>query len=169
MGESLAVTNKPGANGAVGLKELLSGNADGYTVALAVKSLFAITPLVVDDPDAVVIEDLPHHLDADAGTVCAGRPRRFALQTLEDLLGTPALNYGTAGVGTGSQLSAGAAVRARRDRRRRRPLRRRRPAITALLGKEVEAVSASFAETMPHIEAGSCGRSPMFSEERSPS
>jgi tripartite-type tricarboxylate transporter receptor subunit TctC len=168
LGESLAVTNKPGANGAVGLKELLAGDADGYTIALAVKSLFAITPLAVDDPDAVVIDDfrIIATLTNEAYVLVVHADSPY--QTLDDLLAAPSLNYATPGVGTGSQLSAqllftGAGIDATDI-----PFDGGASAVTALLGKEVDAVSASLAETMPQIDAGELRPIAVFSEERSP-
>lgn len=168
LGESLAVSNNPGANGAVGLKELLSGDADGYTIALAVKSLFAITPLVVDDPDAVVIEDFRIISTLTQEPYVLVVHAESAYQTLEDLLAATSLNFGTAGVGTGSQLSAALLFDAAGVEATDVPFDGGATAVTALLGQEVDAVSASFAETMPHIEAGTLRPLVMFSEERSP-
>ncbi|MFB9661485.1 Bug family tripartite tricarboxylate transporter substrate binding protein [Glycomyces mayteni] len=168
LGQSLAVTNKPGANGAVGLKELLSGKADGYSIALAVKSLFAITPLAVEDPDAVVIDDLRiiTTLTNEAYVLVVHADSPY--QTLEDLLAADSVNYATTGVGTGSQLSAqllftGAGIDATDV-----PFDGGASAVTALLGQEVDAVSASLAETMPQVEAGELRPIAVFSEERSP-
>jgi tripartite-type tricarboxylate transporter receptor subunit TctC len=168
LGQSLAVSNKPGANGAVGLKELLAGDADGYTIALAVKSLFAITPLAVEDPDAVVIDDfrIIATLTQEAYVLVVHADSPY--QTLDDLLAASSVNYATTGVGTGSQLSAqalfvGAGIDATDV-----PFDGGAPAVTALLGQEVDAVSASLAETMPHIDAGDLRAVAVFSEERSP-
>ncbi|WP_158630344.1 Bug family tripartite tricarboxylate transporter substrate binding protein [Glycomyces terrestris] len=168
LGQSLAVSNKPGANGAVGLKELLAGDADGYTIALAVKSLFAITPLAVDDPDAVVIDDfrIIATLTQEAYVLVVHADSPY--QTLDDLLAAGSVDYATTGVGTGSQLSAqllftGAGIDATDV-----PFDGGAPAVTALLGQQVDAVSASLAETMPQIEAGELRAVAVFSEERSP-
>jgi tripartite-type tricarboxylate transporter receptor subunit TctC len=168
LGESIAVSNKPGANGAVGLKELLAGDADGYTISLAVKSLFAITPLAVDDPDAVVIEDfrIITTLTQEAYVLVVHADSPY--QTLADLLAADSVNYATTGVGTGSQLSAqllftGAGIDATDV-----PFDGGAPAVTALLGQQVDAVSASLAETMPQIDAGELRAVAVFSEERSP-
>lgn len=168
LGESLPVTNKPGANGAVGLKELLAGKADGYTIALAVKSLFAITPLVVDDPDAVVIEDLRiiATLTNEAYVLVVHADSPY--QDLASLLDAETVNYATTGVGTGSQLSAGLLFGLAGTDAVDVPFDGGAPAITALLGKDVDAVSASLAETMPQIDAGELRPLAVFSEERSP-
>lgn len=167
LGESLAVTNKPGANGAVGLKELLAGKADGYTISLAVKSLFAITPLVVDDPEAVVITDLRivTTLTNEGYVLVVHADSPY--NTLADLLAAPHVNYATTGVGTGSQLSAGLLFGVAGVDATDVPYDGGAPAVTALLGKEVDAVSASLAETMPQIEAGELRPLTWFSEERS--
>ncbi|SDD76026.1 Bug family tripartite tricarboxylate transporter substrate binding protein [Glycomyces harbinensis] len=168
LGQSIALTNKPGANGAVGLKELLSGDADGYSIALAVKSLFAITPLVVDDPDAVSIDDfrIIATLTNEAYVLVVHADSPY--QSLEDLVAAPSLNYGTAGVGTGGQLSLALLFGLAGTEATDVPFDGGAPAVTALLGQEIDAVSGSLAETMPQIEAGALRPLTVFSEERSP-
>lgn len=168
LGQSIALANKPGANGAVGLKELLSGDADGYTLALGVKSLFAITPLVVDDSEAVTVDDLAIVATMTNEAYVLVVHAESPYQTAEDLLAAPALHYGTAGVGTGAQLSlellfGGAGTEATDV-----PFDGGAPAVTALLGQEVDAVSGSLAETMPQIDVGELRPLAVFSEERSP-
>jgi tripartite-type tricarboxylate transporter receptor subunit TctC len=167
LGQSLPVTNKPGANGAVGLKELLAGKSDGYTIALAVKSLFAIGPLVVDDPDAVVIEDLRiiTTLTNEGYVLVVHADSPY--QTLEELLAADQVNFGTTGVGTGSQLSAGLLFGIAGVNATDVPFDGGGPTVTALLGKDIEAASLSLAETMPHIAAGDMRPLCVFSEERS--
>jgi tripartite-type tricarboxylate transporter receptor subunit TctC len=167
LGESLPVTNKPGANGAVGLKELLAGKPDGYTIALAVKSLFAIGPLVVDDPDAVTIDQLRiiTTLTNEGYVLVVHADSPY--QTLEDLLAADSVKYGTTGVGTGSQLSAGLLFGIAGVDAKDVPFDGGGPTVTALLGKDIDAASLSLAETMPHIEAGDMRPLCVFSEERS--
>ena len=45
LGKPLVVVNKPGANGAVGGKEVLGAAADGYKTVVLFKSLLSIGPL----------------------------------------------------------------------------------------------------------------------------
>lgn len=167
LGESFAVTNKPGANGAVGLKELLAGKADGYTISLAVKSLFAITPLVVDDPEAVVITDLRVITTLTNEGYVLVVHSSSPYNTLADLLAASHVNYGTTGVGTGSQLSAGLLFGLAGVDATDVPFDGGAPTVTALLGQDVDAASVSLAESMPHIEAGDLRPLAWFSEERS--
>lgn len=167
LGQALPVTNKPGANGAVGLKELLAGESDGYTISLAVKSLFAIGPLVVDDPDAVVIEDLRiiTTLTNEGYVLVVHADSPY--QTVADLLAADSVNFGTTGVGTGSQLSAGLLFGAAGVEATDVPFDGGGPTVTALLGQQVDVASLSLAETMPHIESGDMRPLCVFSEERS--
>lgn len=168
LGQSIVIVNKPGANGAVGGKEVLASAPDGYNLALAVKSLFAITPLVVQDPTAIQpdkMEIVATLVQEDYVLVVnASSP----YQTLEDLVKAPSVKYATAGVGTGGQLSQallfkGAGTKAATDV----PFDGGAPAVTALLGKQVDAMSGSLAETMEHIKAGKLRPLAVFSTERS--
>lgn len=167
LGESITLTNKAGANGAVGLKDLLAADADGYTLALGVKSLFAITPLVVDDSDAVSIDDFTiiATLNNEAYVLVVHADSSY--ESIDDLLEATSLNYGTAGVGTGAQLSQALLFGAAKIDATDVPFDGGAPAVTALLGKEVDTVSASLAETVPHIDDGKLRPLVVFSKERS--
>jgi tripartite-type tricarboxylate transporter receptor subunit TctC len=167
LGRSIVITNKPGANGAVGGKEVLASPADGYNLALAVKSLFAITPLVVKDPTAIqpdkmtivstlVREDYVLVVNAES-----------AYKTLDELVKAPSIKYGTAGVGTGGQLSMALLFKAANTNATDVPFDGGAPAIAALLGRQVDAVSGSLAETMEQIKAGKLRPLAVFSTQRS--
>ncbi|MEU5882394.1 tripartite tricarboxylate transporter substrate binding protein [Spirillospora sp. NPDC047279] len=168
LGESVVITNKPGANGAVGNKEVLASPPDGYNISLSVKSLFAITPLAVKDATAIQpdkMEVVATLTEEDYVLVVnSASPHR----TLDDLLKAPSIKYGTAGVGTGGQLSQALLFKAANANARDVPFDGGAPAVTALLGKQVDAVSGSLAETMEQIKAGKLRALAIFSAQRSP-
>jgi tripartite-type tricarboxylate transporter receptor subunit TctC len=167
LGKSVVITNKPGANGAVGGKEVLASQPDGYNLALAVKSLFTITPLAVKDPSAIqpdkmeIISTLTQ--EDYVLVVNASSPYK----SLEDLLKAPSVKYGTAGVGTGGQLSQALLFNSAKVKATDVPFDGGAPAVTALLGKQVDAVSGALAETMEQIKAGKLRPLAIFSAERS--
>ncbi|NKX51453.1 tripartite tricarboxylate transporter substrate binding protein, partial [Arthrobacter deserti] len=49
LGVAMPVVNKPGANGALALKEVQGKPADGYELATLNASLITITPLAVSE------------------------------------------------------------------------------------------------------------------------
>jgi tripartite-type tricarboxylate transporter receptor subunit TctC len=58
LGRAVVVVNQPGANGAVGGKQVISGPPDGYTLVTLAGSLFALTPLLVKDPDTLSLDEM---------------------------------------------------------------------------------------------------------------
>ncbi|GAB3807528.1 tripartite tricarboxylate transporter substrate binding protein [Micromonospora zhanjiangensis] len=167
LGQSIVITNKAGANGAVGDKEVLATSPDGYNLALAVKSLFAITPLAVKDPTAIKIDSMEIVATLNQEDYVLVVNGNSPYKTLPDLLKAPTIRYATAGVGTGAQLSQALLFKAANVKATDVPFDGGAPATTALLGNQVEALSASLAETMPQIKAGKLRPLAVFSEKRS--
>jgi tripartite-type tricarboxylate transporter receptor subunit TctC len=168
LGESVAITNKPGANGAVGNKEVLASTPDGYNLSLAVKSLFAITPLAVKDATAIQPDKMEVVATLTREDYVLVVNAESPYKTLEDLLKASSVKYGTAGVGTGAQLSQALLFKAAGVKAADVPFDGGAPAVAALLGKQVDAASGSLAETMQQIKAGKLRALAVFSEQRSP-
>jgi tripartite-type tricarboxylate transporter receptor subunit TctC len=167
LGQSFAVTNKPGANGAVGGKEVLATPPDGYNLALLVKSLFAITPLAVKDDTAIQLDktEIVATLTTEDYVLVVNAASPF--KTLEDVLAAPSIRYATSGVGTGAQLSQALLFKSANVQATDVPFDGGAPALTALLGAQVDTLSGSLSETMPQIKAGKLRPIAMFSENRS--
>ncbi|GLZ34722.1 ABC transporter substrate-binding protein [Lentzea sp. NBRC 105346] len=165
--QSVPVANKPGANGAVGGKEVLASAPDGYNIGLLVQSLFAITPLAVKDETAIQLDRLT--IVATLTTedyvlvVNANSPHK----TLEDLLKAPKVSYGTTGVGTGAQLSQALLFKSAGANAVDVPFDGGAPAVTAVLGEQVDAISAAPSEIMQHVKAGKLRPLATFSTKRS--
>ncbi len=115
LGVPVTVENKPGANGALAAQELAGAHADGHTLMVFNGSLAYITPLAVSPRRGRRhrrLRDRHRHLPGRLRPRDRARPPASApSQDLVDA-GRP-ITFGTTGVGTGSQLVPGAAVRAR--------------------------------------------------------
>ncbi|WP_309076526.1 tripartite tricarboxylate transporter substrate-binding protein, partial [Paenarthrobacter sp.] len=101
LGQSVVVENKPGANTAVGTKEVLNSKADGYSTVLAAESLFAITPLFVEDPDALSMDDMTVVAPVSEEEYILVVNKDSGVKTLADLLAKDNIKYATSGAGTG--------------------------------------------------------------------
>lgn len=168
LGESVPVVNKAGANGAVGGKEVLGMDPDGHNIVMLFQSLMAITPLATTDSDPITFDQM----DVLTGLtvedyVLVVNSAESDYADLQELLSTPGLSYGTAGVGTGGQLSQALLLNVSGVEYNDVPFEGGAPAVTALLGGQVDAISVQVAEAMPHIEAGDFTPMATFNEERS--
>lgn len=168
LGQSVTPVNRPGANGAVGGKEGLNKKADGYTVTMLFQSLLAITPLAVDDNNPIEFEDMDVLTPLTfEDYVLVVNANDTDAETLDELLEQDNLSFGTAGVGTGGQFSQAILLSMAETDYRDVPLDGGGPAVTALLGSQVDAVTVQVAEAAPYIEEGSFRALAVFNEERS--
>ncbi|WP_313820858.1 tripartite tricarboxylate transporter substrate binding protein [Citricoccus sp.] len=166
LGQPVNVVNQPGANGAVATKEVAGKEADGHELVLLNASLITITPLAVSEEEAVDLENLDviKGLSQDDYVLVASEESGF--ETLEDIQAAEDLAYGTTGVGTGSQLAqvilfAEAGVDGTEV-----PFDSGSPALTAVMGDQVQVATIQLGEAKPQIDAGTVTPILTFSAER---
>jgi tripartite-type tricarboxylate transporter receptor subunit TctC len=168
LGKNIPVVNKPGANGAVGGKEVLASNPDGYKLVVLFKSLMSITPLAVTDPDAIKYEQMTMIAPLTIEDYVLVVPADSPYKTVQDLVAAGKLNYGTTGAGTGSHLSQALLFGQARVQGTDVGFDGGAPTIAALLGKQVDTAAIQIAEAAPQIDAGKLRPLVVFSENRIP-
>src|SRR5690349_18823445 len=152
--QSITVLNKPGANGAVAAKELAGAKNDGYTLMVFNGSLAYITPLAVPPDQAVDINNYEVVTGVSQDDYVLVADPKTGFKTVQDIVAAKRpIKYATTGVGTGSQLSqellfAQAAVQATAV-----PFNGGQPALTAVLGGQVDVASVQLGEAKAQIEA----------------
>jgi tripartite-type tricarboxylate transporter receptor subunit TctC len=167
LGQPIPVVNKPGANGALATKEVGGKPADGQELVLLNASLITITPLAVSADEAVNIDDLDviAGLSQDDYVLVASSQSGF--KTFKDVTDAGRnVTFGTTGVGTGSQLAQTVLFKQASVQGTDIPFDSGKPALTAVLGNQVELATIQLGEAMPQIEAGKVTPLLVFSEER---
>ncbi|MEV4953547.1 Bug family tripartite tricarboxylate transporter substrate binding protein [Paenarthrobacter nitroguajacolicus] len=167
LGQPMPVVNKPGANGALATKEVAGKPADGQELILLTASLITITPLAVSADEAVNIDDLDiiAGLSQDDYVLVASTQSGFkAFKDVADAGRN--VTFGTTGVGTGSQLAQTVLFKQAEVQGTDIPFDSGKPALTAVLGNQVELATIQLGEAMPQIEAGKVTPLLVFSEER---
>jgi tripartite-type tricarboxylate transporter receptor subunit TctC len=167
LGVAVPVVNKPGANGALATQEVAAMEPDGQNLVLLNASLITITPLAVSEGEAVSLDELDvlKGLSQDDYVLVASADSGF--ENLDDVKNSSKkLTFGTTGVGTGSQLSqailfaqadiTGTAV----------PFDSGSPALTAVMGNQVQLATIQLGEAKPQIDAGTVKPIVVFSDER---
>ncbi|KAA5828320.1 tripartite tricarboxylate transporter substrate binding protein [Saccharopolyspora hirsuta] len=168
LGVAMPVVNTPGANGALAAKELSGKQPDGQHVLVLNASLTSITPLAVAPEEAVDIDDFEVITGVSRDDYVLVANAASGLRSVPDLVGAGRdLKFATTGVGTGSQLSqellfkqagiAGTAV----------PFDGGSPAVTAVLGNQVDVAAVQLGEAIGQIEAGQLTPIVTFSAQRS--
>lgn len=167
LGKPMPVVNKPGANGALATKEVAGKPADGHELVLLNASLITITPLAVSPDEAVNIDDLDviAGLSQDDYVLVASPGSGFT--SFEDVTAAGRnITFGTTGVGTGSQLAQTVLFKQADVKGTDIPFDSGKPALTAVLGNQVELATVQLGEAMPQIEAGKVAPLLVFSEDR---
>lgn len=152
--QPITVLNKPGANGAVAAKELAGAKNDGHTLMVFNGSLAYITPLAVAKDQAVDINNYEVVTGTSQDDYVLVASPKTGFKTVQDIIAAKRpIKYASTGVGTGSQLSqellfAQAGVQATAV-----PFNGGQPALTAVLGGQVDVASVQLGEAKAQIEA----------------
>ena len=145
LGQPVVVENKPGASGSIGSTAVYSAPADGTTLLLGITDSNSIYPHVsqtrYDSTKFVPVAPL-----GQSAYVLLGRSDLPAdnLQELLALMKKEKLSYASAGVGGAPHMMAVAFARAARvDNLLHVPFVGMAPALTALMGKQVDFMLVS--------------------------
>lgn len=166
--QSIGVVNKTGGAGAVGLSEIMAARPDGYkigmgTVEIAMLPHMGVVRFSIDDFTPIA------RLNAEpsAITVNVDSP----IKTFDDFLAEAKANpgkirIGNSGTGAIWHLAASALEDKAGVTFNHIPYDGANPAVTALLGGHIEAVTVSPAEVVSHVRAGKLRILAVMNDER---
>ncbi|MGF7177255.1 Bug family tripartite tricarboxylate transporter substrate binding protein [Azospirillum doebereinerae] len=168
--QSMGVVNKTGGAGAVGLTEIMAARADGYkigmgTVEITMLPHMGIARFTADDFTPIA------RLNAEPSAITVNADSPF--KTYEDFIANAKANPGKVRIGnSGTGAIWHLAAAALQDKTgltfNHIPYDGANPAVTALLGNHIEAVSVSPAEVVNHVAAGKLRILAVLADERSP-
>jgi tripartite-type tricarboxylate transporter receptor subunit TctC len=164
--QSLIVMNKPGASGAIGWADVLNGKPDGYKMVLLATDLMTqpnIGYTKITYEDFTPIARLNY--DPAAITVRADAP----WNTAEEFVAAAKkgdFRIGNGGNGSTWHLAAAAIEDKTGARFNHIPYAGAAPAILALLGGHLDAITVSAAETYAHVAAGKLKTLAVMSDQR---
>ncbi|CAM4239005.1 Bug family tripartite tricarboxylate transporter substrate binding protein [Bordetella muralis] len=164
--QPVVIDNRSGAGGNLGAQAVIKAKPDGYTLLFWGDGVLT-NPLLYADPPFDAIRDI-------AGvTLVATTPQvlvsntQSPVKTMSDVIhSTQPLNYGTAGNGTPGHLAAELMRREGADQLAHIPYRGGGPALTDLLGNQIQLVSTGLPATLPFIRSGKVHPIAVTSKER---
>ncbi len=169
-GQPVLVENRAGAGGNLGAEAVFRSPPDGLTLLFmpgpfVQKSLY---PKLNYDPEELV----PLSAAAQANNVLVVNPKVPA-QTLPELIAyakanPDKLNYGSQGVGTIAHLTGEMFKDMASVKIVHVPYKGSAPALTDLLGGQVDMIFLNFSSALPHIHSGKLRALAISSEKRSP-
>jgi len=158
LGQPIVVENKGGAGGTIGIGEVVRAAADGYTI-LANSSAQAIAPWIVPN--------FPYDLTKDlSGALMIGQNANVMIvspskgwKTVQDFIAAAkakpgSMNYGSAGVGTATHISAERFRVAAGIEATHVPYKGGAEALTDVLGGRVDFYFCPISTALPLIRDG---------------
>src|SRR5690349_7247711 len=154
LGSSFPVINREGANGALAAAEVAKAKPDGSTIAIQNASLFTITPLAVNPDEVTKIDDFDVVYGVSRDDYVLVTNPASGYKTLKDLQNAHSVvRYGTTGVGTGAQLAAALLFKTANVEAQAVPFDGGAPALTALLGNQIDVASLQIGEAIENIKS----------------
>ncbi len=172
LGQAIAIENKPGAGGQIGFTALAKARPDGYTIGfLSVPSILLIRMLRPDVTykmsDFTPIANV--QLDPVLLAVKPDSPFKTMKEFIEYAKQNPGkLNVAGDGPQTNNHLQAVIMEKQLGIKVNFVSYNGSGPAITALLGGQVDAGVPSLSPAVPHVEAGRLRALALFDTERFP-
>lgn len=161
LGQPVVIENKPGAGGGIGMAVAAKARPDGYTVLMALSSL-----TVIPEADALVgrapmfaLADLRpiarFTADPTVLAVRADAPWKSVQDFVDDARKRPgAINYGSSGNYGTMHVPMEVLAQAAGLKMTHIPFTGAGPAVVALLGGQIDAVSTGPATVLQHLKAG---------------
>ena len=174
LGQPFVIENKAGAGGNIGADAVAKAPADGYTLmitSIGMATNGALYNKLSYDP----IKDFaPVSLLAVVPNILVAGPKQSDVKSVKDLIAKAKQNpdkltYASAGNGTSIHLAGASFTSLTGVKMLHVPYRGSGPAVTDLLGGQVDFMFDSITSARPHIEAGKLRAIAITTKTRSPS
>ena len=172
LGQNVLVDNRTGASGAIGIEHVARAPADGYTVLLGAQGPVAIVPVLNRKVPFDPVRDLAPITLVAAGpfalVVHPTVPARHLKELVALAKATPrALNFGSSGTGASPHLAMELLQAMSGMQWVHVPYKGVGPALTDLIGGQIEAMMADVHLVAPHARSGRLRVIAVTSTERS--
>jgi tripartite-type tricarboxylate transporter receptor subunit TctC len=173
MGKTLVVENKPGAGGNLAADNVAKAKPDGHTLLFAMSGNVALAPVMRGDklpyktPDDFVMigsaVEAPHGLFVAAGSKYQTAKEFFAAAR------TQQLSFASTGTGGAAHIGMEMVLQATQVKMLHVPYRGSGPAITDLIGGQVDSFFATAPPVMGQVKGGKLRLLAITGEQRNPS
>jgi tripartite-type tricarboxylate transporter receptor subunit TctC len=172
LGASVIVENRPGAGTIIGTQAVAASTADGYTLLMGTFAHAVNPSLNAKLPYDTHKDFVPVALVARSFNVVVVNPKS-SFQSIADLIAAARANpgklsYGTFGTGTSAHLAGELFKRMAGVDLTAVPYKGAAPAITDLIGGQIEVMFTTVASAAPLIEGGQLRALAVTSAQRSP-
>lgn len=172
MGQPVVIENKPGAGTNIAVKQLIDSPPDGCTLMVAANALAANMSLYKPQPFDIDKDITPIAMIGRVPVVIA-TSADSKYQKLSDLIKAAKANpdfitYGTPGNGATPHMAMKFFEQAAGISLKHVPYKGGSPAITDLIGGQLDLVAVNMLEVAPHVKSGKLKIVAVMSAKRSP-
>ncbi len=171
FGQQFIVDNRAGASGMIGTEIVVRANPDGYTLAV-VPSSFAFNAALYKLPYDLTKDIAPIAMIATGPLILAVHPSIKATNLKEFIELARAkpgtLNFGSSGAGGALHLAAALFQQMSKTDMVHIPYKGLAPALTDLLGGQIQLIFGGAPSVLPHIKAGKLRGLAVTTEQRWP-
>ena len=159
LGQTIIIENKPGANGAIGADYVAKSPPDGTTLFLTTLGALGVTPHMRTDVRYDAIKDFAPITLVVLNTTLMVVKTESPFNSIKDLTAAAKakpgeMTFATTGVGSNTHLAMELYQGAAGVKFIHVPYRGAAPALTDLLGGQVQVFAADAPVLMPHIKGG---------------
>lgn len=166
--QPMIVMNKPGASGAIGTAELINAKPDGYKIGIIICEITIIPNLGITKHTAADLRPIARlNADPSAVTVRVDAPWQSIDEFLADARKRKdPMPIGNAGMGSIWHMAAAAFAEKTGIKMNHVPFLGAAPAVVALLGGHVDAITVSPGEVAQHVAAGKLRTLAVMADQR---
>jgi tripartite-type tricarboxylate transporter receptor subunit TctC len=172
FGQNVVIENRPGANGAIGVNQVVRAEPDGHTLLAVASSALTLNPIFFKSLSYDVARDLaPITRTGQVSNVLVVHPSVPA-KDLKELVALAKqkpgeLIYASQGVGSNGQLIAEQFAQRAGISYRHVPYKGSAPAVQDLLGGRVQIMFDNLPSALPQIKSGNLRALAVTTAERS--
>ena len=172
LGQPVVIENKPGANGAIGADYVAKAEPDGYTLFFSTAGALSIIPNMRSDLPYDPQKSFTPVLPTARNTVLFAVNTSLGVSTAQEMVArakttTGGLTVAVTGIGAISHLAIEMLQSAAKIKLQAVPYRGAGPAVSDLIGGQVNAMSAEVPVLMAQIKAGKAKILAVAAQERS--
>jgi tripartite-type tricarboxylate transporter receptor subunit TctC len=159
LGQQVAIDNRAGANGIVGLEALKSSAPDGYTIAAASAGPLAVNPFIYAKLPHDVLRDFTHIANMVNFPLLLVAHPSLPVKNVKELIALARskpgqVSYSSPGAGNSAHLAAELFNSMAKTKILHVPYKGTAPAVVAVLSGEAQLTYSSIPSILPHVKSG---------------
>ena len=174
LGQQVAIDNRAGANGIIGLQALVAAAPDGYTIAAASAGPLVINPHIFAKLPYDSLRELTHIANMSTFPYLLVTHPSLPVKNVKELIALARarpgeITYSSPGTGNGQHLATALFVSMAKVQILHIPYKGNAPSVVAVLSGEAHFTHSSIPSILPHVRAGRVRALGVASAQRIPS